>query len=243
MEINPKLLSIKIFLIIIIPLFFAGCIANTLFVRQKKVRPEKKAASAKSNSKLTSSKSATEAVSLSKKAKELIANSRYGGVSGLPPITITTSGWGGMIGRDLEAIIMEWRNNLGVEVTVRQLEPERFLYHLKEEKDDMYIMGWIADYPHPQDFLDILFRTGTENNFADYSNPDVDVLLDEAAVETDTAQSMELYRQAEQMMVDDAACLPLWFGQNYILIKPYVEGYELNPMGFAMLNKVRILGE
>jgi oligopeptide transport system substrate-binding protein len=177
------------------------------------------------------------------KAKELIANSRYGGVSGLPPITITTSGWGGMIGRDLEAIIQEWRNNLGVEVTVRQLEPERFLYHLKEEKDDMYIMGWIADYPHPQDFLDILFRTGTENNFADYSNPDVDALMDRAAVETDTELSMELYQQAEQMLVDDAACLPLWFGQNYILVKPYVEGYELNPMGFAMLNKVRIKGE
>jgi oligopeptide transport system substrate-binding protein len=49
-----------------------------------------------------------------------------------------------------------------------------------------------------------------------------------------------MYQQAEQMLVDDAACLPLWFGQNYILVKPYVDGYELNPMGFAMLNKVRI---
>jgi oligopeptide transport system substrate-binding protein len=42
------------------------------------------------------------------------------------------------------------------------------------------------------------------------------------------------------MLVDDAACLPLWFGQNYILVKPYVQGYQLNPMGFAMLNKVSI---
>jgi len=177
------------------------------------------------------------------KARELIASSSYGGVSGLPPITVTTSGWGGMISPDLEAIIQEWRNNLEVEVTVRQLEPERFLYHLKEEKDEMYIMGWIADYPHPQDFLEILFRTGIENNFAEYSNPNVDILLDKAAVEADTQLSMELYQQAEQMMVDDAACLPLWFGQNYILVKPYVEGYELNPMGFAMLNKVLIRDE
>jgi len=177
------------------------------------------------------------------KARELIASSSYGGVSGLPPITVTTSGWGGMISPDLEAIICEWRNNLGVEVMVRQLEPERFLYHLKEEKDEMYIMGWIADYPHPQDFLEILFRTGIENNFAEYSNPDVDILLDKAAVEADTQLSMELYQQVEQMMVDDAACLPLWFGQNYILVKPYVEGYELNPMGFAMLNKVLIRDE
>ncbi|GAI16311.1 unnamed protein product, partial [marine sediment metagenome] len=34
--------------------------------------------------------------------------------------------------------------------------------------------------------------------------------------------------------------LPLWFGQNYILIKPYIRGYSVNPMGFAMLNSVSI---
>jgi oligopeptide transport system substrate-binding protein len=174
------------------------------------------------------------------KARELIASSEYGDVSGLPPITMTTSGYGGMIVSYLEAIIKEWRDNLGVEVTVRQLEPERFLYHLKEEKDEMFTMGWIADYPHPQDFLDILFRTGDDNNFGEYANAEVDALLDRAAVEMDSELSLELYQQVEQALVDDAACLPLWFGQNYILVKPYVEGYELNPMGYAMLNKVLI---
>jgi oligopeptide transport system substrate-binding protein len=45
------------------------------------------------------------------------------------------------------------------------------------------------------------------------------------------------------MLVDDAACLPLWFGENHYLVKPYLEGYDLNPMGFAMLNKVSIRAE
>ena len=66
------------------------------------------------------------------KAKELIAASRYGDVSELPPITITTSGSGGLLSQGLEAIINEWRQNLGVEVEVRQLEPERFIYHLMQ---------------------------------------------------------------------------------------------------------------
>ena len=173
-------------------------------------------------------------------ARKLIADSKYGGVSGLPPITLTTSGWGGEIAPELEAIIQEWRDNLGVEVTVRQLEPDRFLYYLKEEKDEMFYMGWVADYPHPQDFLDVLFHTGVENNFSEYSHPGVDALLEKAAVETDNERSLALYQQAEQALVNDAACLPLWFGQNYTLVKPYVDGYELNPMGFAMLNQVSI---
>ncbi|MDD5038919.1 MAG: ABC transporter substrate-binding protein, partial [Dehalococcoidales bacterium] len=173
-------------------------------------------------------------------AKALIAASKYGSVAELPPIIITTSGLGGNISPALEAIIQEWRQNLGVEVTVRQLEPQRFLYNLKEEKDGMFMMGWVADYPHPQDFLDILFHTGVDNNYSEYSNPEVDRLLEQAAVESSETSGMKLYQQAEQMLVNDAACIPLWFGQNYILVKPYVSGYKLNPMGFAELNKVSI---
>jgi oligopeptide transport system substrate-binding protein len=43
------------------------------------------------------------------------------------------------------------------------------------------------------------------------------------------------------MLVNDAAIIPLWFGVNYILVKPYVQGYELNAMGYVMFNKVQIL--
>lgn len=174
------------------------------------------------------------------KAKELIANSKYGSVDNLPPITVTTMGWGGLISQSLEALVHEWRQNLGVEVKVRQLEPQRFLYHIKQEKDEMYYMGWVADYPHPQNFLELLFRTGEENNAGEYSNPEVDALLDRAGMELDFDQSLALYQEVEQKLVDDAACLPLWFERNYILVKPYVSGYDLNPMGFAMLNKVSV---
>jgi oligopeptide transport system substrate-binding protein len=177
------------------------------------------------------------------RARELIALSQYGDVSNLPPITITTTGYGGAISSSLSAIITQWRENLGVEVEVRMLEPERYLYHLKQEKDEMYDMGWIADYPHPQDFLEILFRTGNELNYGEYSNAEVDDLLEMAATAADNASSLDIYRQVETLLVEDAACLPLWFDMNYILVRPYVEGYELNPMGYAMLNRVRLTDE
>ncbi|MFC2070535.1 peptide ABC transporter substrate-binding protein [Chloroflexota bacterium] len=173
-------------------------------------------------------------------ARELIRESSYGDIANLPPITITTAGRGGSVSGDLEAILHQWQQNLGVQIEVRQLEPERFLYHLKEEKDDMYDMGWIADYPHPQDFLEVLFHSEAELNYGGYSNPEVDSLLERAGVEMDSKKSLELYQQAEQLLVEDAACVPLWFGQNYILVKPYVKGYKLNPMGIAVLNTVYI---
>lgn len=173
-------------------------------------------------------------------ARALIASSKYGDAANLPPITITVSGRGGLIANDLEAIIHEWRQNLGVEVTVRQLEPERFLYHLTQEVDQMYSLGWIADYPHPQNFLDVLFRSDTENNYGGYRNTEVDELLTRAGVEPDSAASLALYQQAEELIVADAACLPLWFGKNYYLVKPRVSGYEINPLGQAVLSNVSL---
>ena len=172
------------------------------------------------------------------KAKALIESSKYGDAGNLPPIVMTVSGLGGSIPEYLGAVIQEWRQNLGVEVTVRQLEPEAFLYSIKEEADEMFMLGWIADYADPQDFLDMLFHTGAEYNTGNYSSPEIDALLDQAAVEMDSTARIALYRQAEQELIDDAACLPLWFGTNYVLIKPYVKSYRLNASGIPLLSEV-----
>jgi oligopeptide transport system substrate-binding protein len=172
------------------------------------------------------------------KAKELIADSKYGDVSNLPPITLTVDGYGNSIPSYLGAIIQEWQQNLGVEISVRQLETENFLYNLKQEKDEIFILGWIADYPDPHNFLDILFYTGSENNIFEYSNPSLDALLDQAAIEQNRTVRLAMYQQAEQLVVDDAPCLPLFHGTNYILVKPYVKGYELSPLGIPDLSKV-----
>ena len=174
------------------------------------------------------------------RAKELINQSKYGDISKLPTITLTTSGYGGEVGNTLQAIVYQWKENLGVDVKIRQLEPERLIYNMKAEINEMYDMGWVADYPHPQDFLDILFRSGAENNYGSYSNKQADELIDQANRTLVNDQSFKLYNQAEQIIVDDAACIPISFGKNYTLIKPYVSGYALNPLGYSELSSVII---
>jgi oligopeptide transport system substrate-binding protein len=172
------------------------------------------------------------------KAKSLIAASKYGSVSNLPPITLTNSGMGGNIPEYLGAVLQDWQINLGVQVNVRQLEPEIFSYTINQEADQMYVSGWIADYPDPQNFLDILFHTGAEYNTGKYSNAQVDNLLDQAGIEQNETTRYSLYQQAEQKIVDEAACLPLWFGKTYILVEPYVKNYTLDIQGVPSLKEV-----
>ena len=102
----------------------------------------------------------------------------------------------------------------------------------------MFATGWIADYPDPQNFLDVLFHTGAKYNTGNYSNPNVDTMLDQAGIESDETKRFKLYQQAEQTMVDEAACLPLWFGKTYLLIKPYVKNYKLDIQGIPTLSDV-----
>jgi oligopeptide transport system substrate-binding protein len=176
-------------------------------------------------------------------AQQLIKSSKYGDVSKLPPLKLTTSGYGGGTSSTLQALVHEWKQNLGVDVQIRQLEPDYYFYNLQAEKDQMFEMGWNADYPHPQDFIDILFSTGANNNYGQYSNVGVDALINQANLEPDYEKSLLLYQQAEQIIVDDAACIPLTFDKVYLLVKPHVQGYIVNPLGFVSLNAVSLLSQ
>jgi oligopeptide transport system substrate-binding protein len=174
------------------------------------------------------------------KARELITTSKYGDPAKLPPITITIPGYGNSIPEYLGAMILDWRNNLGIEVSVRQLETEDFLYHFKEESDEMFMLGWVADYPDPDNFLNTLFHSSSENNAFGYNNSDIAALLDDAAIERDSILRLSLYRQVEKEVVYEAICLPFCFGMNYILVKPYVKDYVINSLGIADLKRVYI---
>lgn len=171
------------------------------------------------------------------KAKELIAKSKYAG--SMPPIILTVFGRGGQIGSLETALIDQWQQNLGIKVKVRQIEPERYPY-LKQEKDNILVSSWVADYPHPQNFLTDLFSTDAEHNFSEFNDSEIDALLQKASQEPDTKLSMIKYQQAEQMLINKAACFPLMFGKTYVLIKPYVKGYVINSQGMVRLNTVSI---
>ena len=175
-------------------------------------------------------------------AKQLLADSPYPDADTRPRIVVTVPGSGGTIGLDLEVVIEMWRQVLGVEVEIQQVEWATYLQDLNNEKFQAFAgLGWQADYPDPQDFLDILFHSESSVNHGGYFNPEVDRILEEARVEQDGTRRVDLYRQAEVIIVDDAAWVPLWYqGERHVLIKPYINDYRLTPMIIPKLREVSI---
>ncbi len=71
--------------------------------------------------------------------------------------------------------------------------------------------GWQADYPGLYNFLAPIYATGAGSNDGDYSNPEFDALLEQAAAQTDTGQANELLQQAQSILFEDLPAIPLWY--------------------------------
>lgn len=176
------------------------------------------------------------------KARELIAKSKYGDVTELPEITWYTVGSGGTPGRTVEAISAMLEQNLGIKVQVQQTEWANFLKDLDAPNKpyQMFDLGWVADYPDPQNFLEVLFHSKSAENHSGYSNSQVDALLEKARSEEDATERQKLYQQAEQAIIDEAPWVPLNYGVDYWLTKPYVKGLEHPSMVIPTLQYVSI---
>ena len=175
------------------------------------------------------------------RARQLLKESKYGDdLDNLPPITITTPGsFGANVSLDMEVVLQMWEKNLGVTTEFQQTEFATFLKDLNKRRFQMFDIGWIADYPDPENFLDILFYSDSSNNHTNYNNPEVDSLLEQARIETDQTLRFSLYSEAEQMILDDAPWIPLWYsGERYLLVKPNVHDYLQTPLIIPKLRHV-----
>lgn len=158
-------------------------------------------------------------------ARRLLASSRYAAPGNMPAIVLSISGTSGYMPPLTEAVVAMLEENLGLVVTVEQIDWPDFLQDLNDRRYAFYSSGWIADYPDPQNFVDLLFYSQSSQNHTGYANPEVDALLEQARIEQDDERRAALYEQAELVILREAPWVPLTHGVAYTLVKPWVQGY------------------
>ena len=100
----------------------------------------------------------------------------------------------------------------------------------------MVFQGWGADYPDPDNFL----RVGFDKDLSGWGGEAYEKLVDSARHSQDQGQRMELYQQADKMLIDEAVVLPWVYIMTHLLVKPWVKNYPLSPMGRWFLKDVVI---
>jgi oligopeptide transport system substrate-binding protein len=174
------------------------------------------------------------------KARAELAQSKYRDARGMGRIVFSTSGQAASLGPTTEAIIQNWKDNLGVEVEIQQTEYAIYLQDLSANKFQLFEIGWSADYADPQNFLDLLLYSKSSQNTTKFNNADYDRLIEAARREPDQNRRFEIYRRAEQLAVDQAPWIPLFHSKTYEVVKPYVQGYTPKPMSIEYLSRISI---
>lgn len=155
------------------------------------------------------------------KAKDLLKEAGYPDGKGIPKIDylINDSGYHKVVGEYLQKA---W-GELGIDVTVDVVEWASFT-PMRRNGDFMAARnGWVGDYTDPSNILE-LFTTDNGNNDGNYSNPAFDAAIEKSRTTTDAAERSAVLHEAEDIIMEDAGCIPVAYYNDFYLMSSKVTG-------------------
>jgi peptide/nickel transport system substrate-binding protein len=170
------------------------------------------------------------------KTKQLLAEAGFPDGKGLPVIKLLTipiySDYGSFIAKQLE------ESGIPVQVDVVQ---KSLLLELTSNSRALFFRGsWIADYPDAENYLSVFYsKNPAPPNYTRYKNPEFDAFFEKALSETTDSLRYRFYRQADQVMINDAPVVPLWYDESIHFIQPGIKDFEANSLNLLELRRVK----
>jgi oligopeptide transport system substrate-binding protein len=164
-------------------------------------------------------------------ARELLAEAGYPGGEGFPTVEFTFIGGLGTVGQlTAEALQAIWKEELGITtVELNPMEPSAYYAWRRTKKEvpwDIDWQNWGSDYDDPANWHNELFTCQTDFYSTHWCNEEFDDLVSRAMVETNEAKRAKLYEEAEVILVQEAAYVPVWNRSMVFLVKPYVKNLQ-----------------
>jgi oligopeptide transport system substrate-binding protein len=100
---------------------------------------------------------------------------------------------------------------------------------VREEPPPICQLAWVLDYPDPDNVLRIGLQQYGKSLKLDEA---FTTLVEKAGQSADQEQRMAMYQQADRILVEQAAAMPLFYGRNVMLLKPWVKRYPASPVRF-----------
>jgi ABC-type transport system substrate-binding protein len=160
------------------------------------------------------------------KAQELLAEAGYPNGEGFPEFEMWTKQ--GEAVPELEAIQSMLKENLGITVVPKDMERAVYVESMLGAQLNIALARWAMDYPDPSNFLG--WWVGTDS-YIKWINEDFDELVTAANSELDAAKRCEMYKDAERVILEDAAAVILEHPKQFQLWKPWVGGPKVRADG------------
>jgi peptide/nickel transport system substrate-binding protein len=142
---------------------------------------------------------------------------------------------------DIASYIARQLEDVGFKVQVDVVQ-KALLLELTSNSRAMFFRGsWIADYPDAENYLSVFYsKNPAPPNYTRYKNPEFDAVFEKALAETNDSLRYQLYRQADQIVMNDAPVVPLWYDEVVHLVQPWVYSFEANALNLLELRRVRL---
>jgi ABC-type transport system substrate-binding protein len=142
---------------------------------------------------------------------------------------------------DIASYIARQLEEIGLNVQVDAVQKSLLLDLTSNSKALFFRGSWIADYPDAENYLSVFYsKNPAPPNYTRYNNPKFDALFEKAITETNDSLRYKYYRQADQVMIDDAPVVPLWYDKVVHLVQPEVKGFVPNALNLLELRRVRV---
>lgn len=151
-------------------------------------------------------------------ARQLLAEAGYPDGRGFPQVDFVIDHDHKIVA---EFVSTQWRVNLGLDLEWHAVEWNELFDQVKRLSPDMFTIGWAADYPDPDNFL----RVSYHSRSIQWHNRTYVELVEKARRITNQAERMQLYQAADEILIEEAALLPLMYSRLILLIKPWVTKY------------------
>jgi peptide/nickel transport system substrate-binding protein len=130
---------------------------------------------------------------------------------------------------------------IGLTVQVEVVQKSLLLEMTSSSKALFFRGSWIADYPDAENYLSVFYsKNPAPPNYTRYNNPQFDAVFEKAIAETNDSLRYILYQQADQLIMNDAPVVPLWYDMVVHLVQPQVNGFRPNALNLLELRKVKI---
>jgi oligopeptide transport system substrate-binding protein len=113
---------------------------------------------------------------------------------------------------------------IGITIQLDPRESKTYFKEMREKASPVFRSGWNSDYPDPDDWYRVIFRSDASQNFGHWKSEQSDKLVTQAASEADQTKRLDLYKQAAQIMVDDPPATWWYYPARFRLVKPSVKG-------------------
>jgi peptide/nickel transport system substrate-binding protein len=141
---------------------------------------------------------------------------------------------------DIASYIARQLEDIGLNVQVDVVQKSLLLEMTSSSKALLFRGSWIADYPDAENYLSVFYsKNPAPPNYTRYSNRAFDALFEKAIAETNDSLRYQLYRQADQLMINDAPVVPLWYDVAVHLVQNSVQAFRPNALNLLELRRTK----